>query len=137
MIETKETLEERVREEIDTSEIISRLKREQKEFRERYRDFGKRAGLEWSRMAHYADLLHALQHKSRFDLTKDDRLGPYFIGLFETDPLLAQDSNIHAAERIEIRKRFTIGWQESVQQFWEQIQEQLSRSPEPQTERAK
>lgn len=125
MIEGKEALEERIRDEIALPDIVKRLRKEKQEIEGLYLDNGKQEGMEWSKRATYADLLHALHLPARFDPMKDERLAPYFNRLFDSDPLLSIRKGTPGKERTEFRKRFIAGWHESVHLFWKQVQDQL------------
>lgn len=125
VIQKKEELEKRVREELDISDVVERLRMEKTEFVDRYRDIGKRAGLEWSKMARYPEILYALRWSPDQDPCKDDQLGAYFSRLFATDPLLACEAPLSLTETTEFREIFTRGWQEAVQIFWNEIKDRV------------
>lgn len=123
IINKKEGFNKRISEDIDFSDIIERLKKEKEEFENRYKSFGQKLGMEWSKAAHYSDLLYALKwNPAEGNILKDEKLGNYFIKIMSKDPHLKIKGSIKDNKNVY---KFVSGWKESVNQFWSEIKDKL------------
>jgi len=122
LISSKENLNQKINEEFDLSEITKRLKQEKEDFENRYKDLGKKFGLEWLKSAHYSDILHALKLNPDKDPTKDEKLGNYFSFILLNDNFLKTKEIL---SNNEILSKFVSGWIESINQFWLEVKEKI------------
>lgn len=127
IIAKKEGFNKRLMEEMDISDVLERLKKEKKDFEEKYRSIGQKLGLEWSKAAHYSDLIYAVNWNPKGDPTKDDRLGSYFSSIISSDPFLKTKKliDVKIDEKNEHISKLVAGWKESVNQFWTEIKDNL------------
>jgi gas vesicle protein len=123
IISTKEGFNKRLNEDADLSSILSRVKKEKEDIEEKYKQIGKKLGLEWSKAAHYSDLIYALKINPTKDPTKDERLGSYFNEIISKDPYL-KAKKIIEDKNTDIIKLIS-GWKESVNEFWHNIKDKL------------
>lgn len=123
IIAKKENFNKRLIEDIDLSDVLKRLKKEKLDFEEKYKNLGKNLGFEWSKAAHYTDLIYAVDWKPKGDPTKDDRLGNYFSSVISSDPYLKTKKIID--EKNENLTKLLIGWKEAVTEFWIEIKDKL------------
>ncbi|NCC70906.1 hypothetical protein EOM09_04960 [bacterium] len=123
IISKKEGFNKRLNEDADFLNILSRLKKEKQDLEEKYIQLGKKLGFEWSKAAHYSDLIYALKLNPKKDLTKDERLGSYFNEIISKDPYLKAKKIIDEKNN-DIFKLIS-GWKESVNDFWQNIKDKL------------
>lgn len=120
-IQKKEDFQKRIREDLDLHEIIERLRSEKARSEGDFYDSGRRDGLTWARLAHYDDLMYALDWDDIDNAVKDAVLGSYFQE--------KSRSNKHLEYRPEgISESFRVyarGWKNGVEQFWNEIREKL------------
>lgn len=123
IINKKEGFNKRISEDIDFSDIIERLKKEKEEFENKYKAFGQKLGMEWSKAAHYSDLLYALKwNPCEGNILKDEKLGNYFIKIMSKDPHLNIKESLKENKNLY---KFLTGWKESVNQFWSEIKDKI------------
>lgn len=111
-IHKKEEFQKRFKEDTSMSETIERLKKEKKISEGNYLENGRIEGFQWAKIAHYDDLMYALEIDSITAMAQDDRLAGCFIE-FSGDNL-----NKHA-------RLFIQGWQKGINEFWNEIKEKL------------
>lgn len=126
MISRKEDFHQKLKEEFDFSAIIERLRKEKQEAENNYFEKGKKDALEWLKTAHYKDILYALKWDPSEKPEEDETLGEYFsqklkkiyrLGLAE---MRSQSCRVN-----KIIYRYIAGWQEGVQEFWEQVRDEV------------
>jgi hypothetical protein len=123
IISKKEDFDKRLAEDADFFNILTRLKKEKEDLEEKYKQIGKKLGLEWSKAAHYSDLIYALKLNTKTDPTKDERLGTYFKEIISKDPYLKTKKIID--EKNNDISRLISGWKESVNEFWQNIKDKV------------
>ncbi|MCG8473393.1 MAG: hypothetical protein MI742_16260 [Desulfobacterales bacterium] len=126
MIRKKEALQQKIHDEFDLTSVVDRLRREKAEFEANFVEEGKRAGLEWSRTAHYRELQYALAWTPSKNPFKDEHLGDYFSQMLKTE------SERFAITGRMVQKRFQefidtylLGWKEGVEIFWNEVKDHV------------
>lgn len=70
-IQKKEELQKRIREDLDLSQIVERLRHEKMHSEGNYYDTGKIDGVQWGKAAHYEDLIYVLGWDDFDNVMKD------------------------------------------------------------------
>lgn len=84
-------------------------------------DSGRRDGLLWARLAHYDDLMYALDWHDVDNALKDVVLGSFFQEKSRGNSLLeVRPEGLSESFRVYLR-----GWKSGVEQFWSEIREKL------------
>ena len=122
VIRKKEALQERVHEEFDFSSVVERLRKEKEEFEANFLEEGKKAGLAWSRTAHYRELQHALTFSPSSNPLKDEHLGDYFAHLFKRQ---AECFGMAHKRFQQLGETFLSGWKEGVEIFWNEVKDHV------------
>ncbi len=120
-IQKKEEFQKRFSEDFDISEIIKRLQHEKMIWEKQFFKSGKNEGLKWARSAYYEDLLYVINFEDRYKLTNDVKFKPYFEELHNTNELEKYASDAAVAHEV----MFIDGWFLGVNEFWNQIKEQI------------
>jgi hypothetical protein len=119
-IQRKEEFQRRIKEDLDLSQIVERLRREKSESEGNYINTGKKDGIAWARSAHYDHLRYALNCKRFENAVKDDILGDYFLERFRIHNL-TDDTYSNKEYTLNYLK----GWKLGVDSFWDEIKEKL------------
>lgn len=126
MIRKKESLKNRLMEEIDLPSIVERLKKEKIEFEANILEKGKLDGFEWSKTAHYRDLQYALTWHPDDDPLKDETLGDYFSHVLEIyREKLASTGKITQDFFRGFSQKYLKGWKEGVEMFWDEVKDRI------------
>lgn len=126
MIRKKEVLTSRLREEIDFSAVVDRLKKEKIEFECNITECGKKDGLEWSKTAHYRELQYALAWNSYENPDRDEELGDYFSHMFKHCKKRITASGKKAQDCFNgFSEKYLKGWKEGVELFWNEVKDKL------------
>ena len=120
-IKKKEEFTRQLKNDVNITEIVERLKKEKKESEERYFEDGEQSGIEWARRAHYRDLKIAL-HKSADELIKQ---GENFQNYFKTLMNHKKLQNLHDDDVKNYRRLFMDGWKRGVKEFWDSIKNKI------------
>ncbi len=110
-IKRKEEFNKRIKKDVTLEEIVSRLKKEKNQTDEEIQNQGERAALEWAKRAHYRDLITAVQTPVEELIKPGALLYSYFQQISE------QPSTLN--------EQFLKGWNRGIQEFWDQIKEQI------------
>lgn len=126
MIRHKEALRQKIHDELDLSSVVDRLKREKAEFEAGFVEEGKRAGLEWSRTAHYRELQYALGWTPGKNPLADEHLGDYFSQVLKKHSERFATTGRMAQKRIqEFTATYLSGWKEGVESFWNEVKDKV------------
>jgi hypothetical protein len=125
MIQKREAFQEQVRSSLDLTAIVARLRKEKQEVESDYNERGRRAGLAWSRTAHYREIQYATAWEPGDDPTRDATLGDYFKELFKTKTAMAIPESQSPPEAETMTTAFVRGWQDGVRQFWNEVKDRL------------
>ena len=126
MIRKKEALQQKIHDELDLSSVVERLKREKAEFEANFIEEGKRAGLEWSRTAHYQELQYALGWTPGKNPFKDEHLGDYFSQVLKNQSERFSTTGRMAQKRFQgFIETYLCGWKEGVESFWEEVKDKV------------
>lgn len=126
MIRKKEALRHKIHEELDLANVVERLKREKAEFEANFIEEGKRAGLEWSRTAHYRELQYALGWTPGKNPFKDEHLGDYFSHVLKKQSDRFAITGRMAQKRFEeFTDKYLSGWKEGVETFWDEVKDKM------------
>ncbi len=126
MIRKKEALRHKIHEELDLANVVERLKREKAEFEANFMEEGKRAGLEWSRTAHYRELQYALGWTPGKNPFKDEHLGDYFSHVLKKQSDRFSITGRIAQKRFEeFIDKYLSGWKEGVETFWDEVKDKM------------
>lgn len=120
-IQKKEEFQKRIREDLDTGQIIERLRQEKLQSEGNHFDAGKADGVLWAKLAHYDDLQYALHWNNFDDATQDEILGQYFTEIKRSNRLL-RSNTYHNKEYF---LNYLKGWKQGIDQFWDEIKERL------------
>ncbi len=120
-IQRKEAFQKRFSEEFDMPEIIKRLKHEKLVWEKKYYQLGKEAALQWSKTAHYEDLLYVVQFDGTYQIISDPRMNQYFEQVYKTSDLVKYKNS----DVVDHEKMFIDGWFKGVAEFWNQIKEKI------------
>ena len=120
-IQRKEEFQKRIREDLDLSQVIERLRREKLQAEGNYFQSGKTDGLHWAKTAHYNDLQYALQWTELENAAKDLILGEYFQERHTANRLLR--SSTYSNDQYFLN--YVKGWKQGVDQFWEEVKEKI------------
>lgn len=125
MIQKREAFQEQMRSSLDLPSVVARLRKEKQEVESDTSERGRRAGLAWSRTAHYQEIQYALSWEPGDEPTRDAILGDYFDDLFKTKPDL-KAAVIQGQPKSEtLARAFVHGWQDGVRQFWSEVKDRL------------
>ncbi len=120
-IQKKEDFQKRIREDLDLQQIIERLRREKARSEGNLFDAGRRDGLHWARLAHYDDLMYALDWDDFDNALKDETLGGFFQEKSKKNSLFeGRPEGLSESFRVYVK-----GWKSGVEQFWSEIREKL------------
>ena len=120
-IQKKEEFQKRIREDLDLHEIIERLRSEKARSEGNFFDLGKRDGLMWARLAHYDDLIYALDWDDFGNAVKDSVLGDYFQEMIKDNTLLESRLDGGGVSFLAYMK----GWKNGVELFWSEVREKI------------
>lgn len=120
-IHKKEEFQKRFSEDFDMPEIIKRLKEEKLAWVRQFYRTGKKEGLKWARSAHFEELMYVLHNKGTYTIVEESGFKAYFDTVFtackiDQYPMENTDDN---------RKMFMDGWFCGVNEFWNQVKEEL------------
>lgn len=120
-IQKKEELQKRIREDLDLSQIVERLRNEKMQSEGNYYEMGKLDGVRWAKAAHYEDLRYARSWERFVNATKDRVFGEYFTEKLRTNRLMeVTPEGINEYLRVYLE-----GWKNGVDQFWNEICDKL------------
>lgn len=126
MLRKKEELASKIKEEMDLSAIIERLKKEKIEHEFNLLELGKQDGLEWSKTAHYRELQFALAWDPNKTPQPDDVLKDYFAQMFESYRQRIAVSGRMAQDLWHcFSEKYIRGWKEGVELFWNEVKDKL------------
>lgn len=126
MIQKKEALTSRIRNEMDFSSIVDRLKKEKLEFEFNITEWGKKDGLEWCKTAHYRELQYALAWSPYKNPDQDKELGDYFSHMFEKYRKRMTATGKKAQDCLNgFSEKYLKGWKEGVDLFWNEVKDKL------------
>ena len=125
MIQKREAFQEQMRSNLDLKAVVARLRKEKQEAESDASERGRKAGLAWSRTAHFQEIQYALAWEPRVDPTRDTILGDYFDELFKTQPDLKTALAQGPLESEALPRAFVSGWQDGVRQFWDEVKDQI------------
>ncbi len=127
MIQKKEALTSRIRNEIDFSSIVDRLKKEKNDYELNITECGKKDGLEWCKTAHYDELQYALACVSPYkDPGRDEELGDYFSDMFEKYKKRIAAAGKKAQDCLnDFSGKYINGWKEGVELFWKEVKDKI------------
>jgi Arc/MetJ-type ribon-helix-helix transcriptional regulator len=120
-IQKKEDFQKRIREDLDLSQIVERLRNEKMQSEGNFYEAGKHDGVGWAKSAHYDDLIYALGWEDYENAIGDEQLGHYFLERQSHNRMMAmspEGSN-------EYFKAYLKGWKKGVEQFWIEIRDKL------------
>ena len=120
-IQKKEELQKRFSEEFDMPDIVKRLRQEKQTWEKQFFKSGKQQGVKWARSAHYEDLLYVLNYKDTYELIGHPRFKAYFQRIYETHEL----GQYAVDGLVEHERKFMDGWFQGVNEFWNEVKEQL------------
>ncbi|MBI9081988.1 MAG: hypothetical protein JEZ11_00230 [Desulfobacterales bacterium] len=125
MIQKRESFQEQVRNSLDLTAVVTRLRKEKQETESDYSEKGRRKGLAWSRAAHYQEIQYALAWEPDDHPTRDAVLGDYFEEAFKVRPPLNVAGKQGAPETETLTKAFVCGWQDGVREFWNEVKDRI------------
>jgi post-segregation antitoxin (ccd killing protein) len=126
MIQKKEVLSSKIRNEIDWSSVVARLKKEKIDYEFNIMEWGRKDGLEWCKTAHYTELQYALVWSPCQNPVQDEQLGDYFSEMFEKYRRRIAATGQKAQDWIsDFSDRYLKGWKEGVELFWEEVKDKL------------
>jgi len=126
MILRKEELTSRIRNEIDISSIVARLKKEKIDFEFNITEWGRQDGLEWCKTAHYHELQYALSWVPPQNPDRDHQLGHYFSDRFEEYRKRLMATGQKAQDRLTVfSEKYIKGWKEGVELFWKEVKDKI------------
>jgi predicted CopG family antitoxin len=126
MIQKKEALTSRIRNEIDFSAVVDRLKKEKIDYEFNIAECGKKDGLEWCKTAHYDELQYALAWTPYKDPDRDQELGEYFSQMFEAYKKRLTATGQKAQDYLSgFSEKYVRGWKEGVDLFWSEVKDKL------------
>ena len=126
MIQRKEALTSRIRNEIDFSSIVARLRKEKIDFEFNITEWGRKDGLEWCKTAHYRELQYALTWTPPQNPDRDAELGNYFSDRFEEYKRQLMSTGQKAQDMLNVfSERYVKGWKEGVELFWSEVKDKL------------
>ncbi len=129
LIQKKDDLKRRIKQDTDINEIVKRLKNEKAESEGGYFDKGKNNGLIWAKAAHYEELKFALIWDPQKGLpdnqnNEGELLKTYFANTIKKDGLMELDPKAKAGANDYVLTYFK-GWKEGVQGFWDEIEDKI------------
>ncbi len=126
MIQKKEALTSKIRNEIDLSSIVDRLKKEKIDYEFNITECGKKDGLEWCKTAHYHELQYALAWTPYQNPVGDEELGDYFSNMFEKYRKRITVTGQRAQDKFNVfSEKYLRGWKEGVDLFWNEVKDKL------------
>lgn len=127
MIQKKEALTSTIRNEMDFSSIVDRLKKEKIDFELNVKEWGKKDGIEWCKTAHYRELQYALSWVAPYkNPDEDEELGDYFAHMFKKYKKQITASGKKAQDTVnDFSEKYLKGWKEGVELFWKEVKDKL------------
>lgn len=127
MIQKKEALTSKIRNEMDFPSIVDRLKKEKIDFELNVKEWGKKDGIEWCKTAHYHELQYALSWIAPYkNPDQDEELGDYFSYMFKKYKKQITASGKKAQDAvIDFSEKYLKGWKEGVELFWKEVKDKL------------
>ena len=126
MIQKKEALTSRIRNEIDLSSVVDRLKKEKTDHEINIMEWGRKDGLEWCKTAHYDELQYALAWTPYENPVRDAQLGDYFSQMFEEYKSRLAVTGQKAQDWLNVfSEKYIKGWKEGVELFWVEVKDKL------------
>lgn len=127
MIQKKEALTSKIRNEMDFPSIVDRLKKEKIDFELNVKEWGKKDGIEWCKTAHYHELQYALSWIAPYkNPDQDEELGDYFSHMFKKYKKQITASGKKAQDAvIDFSEKYLKGWKEGVELFWKEVKDKL------------
>lgn len=127
MIQKKEALTSKIRNEMDFSSIVDRLKKEKIDFEFNVKEWGKKDGIEWCKTAHYHELQYALSWIAPYkNPDQDEELGDYFSHMFKKYKKQITASGKKAQDAVnDFSDKYLKGWKEGVELFWNEVKDKL------------
>jgi hypothetical protein len=126
MIQKKETLTSKIRNEIDFSSVVARLKKEKIYYEFNISEWGKKDGLEWCKTAHFRELQYALAWVPYINPDRDDELGDYFSHMFKKYKKRITATGKKAQDCVnDFSEKYLKGWKEGVDLFWNEVKDKI------------
>lgn len=126
IIQKKEALKSKVRNDTDLTSIVARLRKEKIDYELNLMEWGRKDGLEWCKTAHYREIQYALCWRPRQNPHHDEQLGEYFFNKFEEYKKRLTSTGHNAQEWLNLfSDRYVRGWKESVESFWEEVKDKI------------
>lgn len=126
IIQKKEALKSKIREDVDLESVVNRLKKEKNEHELNITEWGKKDGLEWCKTAHYRELQYALAWKSYENPHLDEELGDYFSHMLEKHMSCLMTTGKKAQYQLsDFSERYLKGWKEGVELFWNEVKDKI------------
>lgn len=126
MILKKEALTSRIRNEIELSSIVARLKKEKIDYEFNIMEWGRKDGLEWCKTAHYHELQYALTWTPPQNPDRDQELGDYFSQRFDEYKIRIAATGQKAQDWLNVfSDKYIKGWKEGVEVFWGEVKDKL------------
>lgn len=126
-IRKRERFRASLKDDLDMSAIVERLKREKKELEKNFREIGKRDSLEWIKTAHFKEINYVLSWKPPKNPCSDETLGDYFSHALKLDRLKKKFNLAHAQDNFsEFIAKYLDGWKEGVQDFWHEVKDRVN-----------
>jgi hypothetical protein len=128
LIRKKEEFNKRLKGGTDMTEVIERLKKEKYDVENECFEEGKEDGLEWAKVAHYADLQEAINWNAQRgdDPTRhaNEQISENFKSILGEHeyPDLGFDVRGLANDALD---KFVEGWIEGVQEFWNEVKSKI------------
>ena len=126
IIQKKEALTSKIRNEADLASIVARLRKEKIDHEFNVTEWGRKDGLEWCKTAHYSEIQYALCWTPHQNPARDEHLGEYFFHKFEEYKKRLTATGQTAQDWLNVfSERYVRGWKESVESFWEEVKDKL------------
>jgi hypothetical protein len=127
MIQKKEALTTKIRNEFDISSIVDRLKKEKIDYEFNIRECGKKDAIEWCKTAHYDELQYALSWIAPYqNPDEDEKLGDYFSSMFDKHKKMLAATGKKAQQCFnDFSEKYLKGWKEGVDLFWNEVKDKL------------
>ncbi|HNQ64512.1 MAG TPA: hypothetical protein PK004_07495 [Smithella sp.] len=126
IIQKKENLTSKIRNEIEFSSIVDRLKKEKVDYELNIAEWGKKDGLEWCKTAHYREIQYALAWTACENPNQDEELGDYFSDIFKKYKAQVAATGKKAQEAwSDFSEKYLKGWREGVELFWHEVKDKL------------
>lgn len=124
-IEKKESFQKKLSQDMDMSDIITRLKQEKQKWENKYFDIGKKEALGWARTARYEALLYVTRIEKYYDILFDPRMNNYFKSIYQSAGLMPYPAGLDKSALQEHDKKLVDGWFNGIYEFWNQVKDKI------------